>query len=430
METNIKELDGTKREFEAVLTYEELTPYFDKAIEKYRKDVTLPGFRKGKAPLGMIKKRFGESLEFNALEDIANEIFGKYMIDNKVDMLGHGKMTDMNYEPKDKFTFKVEFEVRPEVKLGKYTGFSVSKKKYVIDDSLVDEEINYHRLNNAELAMDAEALDDDYVVTADVNVLDDGGNIIIGQGQKDVKLFLGNKELLPEFKSGLQGIKEGEERNIETKTKDGNIQKLRLTANKVEKIVYPELNEEFFQKVTQKEEIKTEEDFRNSIKDELEKIYNENGERAMHTELISEVVKANDLDVPDAFVEAILQSTLEDYKKQMSKNFNLTKEQLDDFNKSRRPDAIFQAKWFLIREKIAELENIKAEEADLMEFAEENAKRFNIPADKLVEIYKENSDIKSNIVSKKVLDFLAENSDVTEEEEVKKFEPHQHEHSH
>ncbi len=430
METNIKELDGAKREFEAVLTYEELTPYFDKAIEKYRKDVTLPGFRKGKAPLGMIKKRFGESLEFNSLEDIANEVFGKYMIENKVDMLGHGKMTDMDYEPKDKFTFKVEFEVRPEVKLGKYTGFSVSKKKYVIDDSLVDEEINYHRLNNAELAMDAEALDDDYVVTADVNVLDDGGNIIIGQGQKDVKLFLGNKELLPEFKSGLQGIKEGEERNIETKTKDGNIQKLRLTANKVEKIVYPELNEEFFQKVTQKEEIKTEEDFRNSIKDELEKIYNENGERAMHNELISEVVKANDIDVPDAFVEAILQSTLEDYKKQMPKNFNLTKEQLDDFNKSRRPDAIFQAKWFLIREKIAELENIKAEEADLMEFAEENAKRFNIPADKLVEIYKENSDIKSNIVSKKVLDFIAENSDVTEEEEVKKFEPHQHEHSH
>src|SRR5690606_8312740 len=282
----------------------------------------------------MIKKRFGESLEFNSLEDIANEVFGKYMIENKVDMLGHGKMTDMDYEPKDKFTFKVEFEVRPEVKLGKYTGFSVSKKKYVIDDSLVDEEINYHRLNNAELAMDAEALDDDYVVTADVNVLDDGGNIIIGQGQKDVKLFLGNKELLPEFKSGLQGIKEGEERNIETKTKDGNIQKLRLTANKVEKIVYPELNEEFFQKVTQKEEIKTEEDFRNSIKDELEKIYNENGERAMHNELISEVVKANDIDVPDAFVEAILQSTLEDYKKQMPKNFNLTKEQLDDFNKS------------------------------------------------------------------------------------------------
>jgi trigger factor len=430
LETNIKELDGCKREFEAVLTYEELTPYFEKAIEKYRKDVTLPGFRKGKAPLGMIKKRFGESLEYNALEDIANEVFAKYMIDNKVDMLGHGKMTDMDYEPKDKLTFKVEYEVRPEITLDKYKGFNVSRKKYVIDDSLVDEEVNYHRLNNAELAMDAEALDDDYVVTADVNMLDDDGNIIIGQGQKDVKLFLGNRELLPEFKSALEGIKEGEDRNIETKTKDGNPQKVRLSATKVEKIIHPELNEEFFQKVTQKEDIKTEEEFRNSIKEELEKIYNENAERAMNNELISEVVKANDISVPDAFVDAILQSTLEDYKKQMPKNFNLTPEQLEDFNKSRRPDAIFQAKWFLIREKIAELENIKAEDADIMEFAEENAKRFNIPADKLVEIYKENNDIKSNIISKKVLDFMADNSNITEEKEVKKFEPHQHEHSH
>lgn len=430
METNIKELEGCKREFEAVLGYDELTPYFDKAIEEYRQKAVIPGFRKGKAPAGMIKKRFGEAIEYNALEDIANEVFSKYMIDNKVDMIGHGKMTDMDYESKDKFTFKVEFEVKPEIKLDNYMGFELTKKKYTIDDSLVDEEVNYHKLNNAELAMDAQATDDDFVVTADVQVLDEGGNIIIGQGQKDVKLFLGNKELLPEFKSALEGIKEGEDRVITTKTKSGDEQKVQLTATKVEKMIYPELNEELFKKVTGKDDIKTEEEFRAEIKSELEKIYNSNADRQMENELISEVVKNNDISVPDTFVNAIMKSILEDYKKQLPKNYELTNEQLEEFSKSRRADAIFQAKWYLIREKIAEMENLEAGEEDFMKLAEENASRFNIPADKLVEVYKENSDIKSNIITRKVLEFLEKNAKITEEEEVKKFEPHAHDHEH
>ncbi|MCB0725317.1 MAG: trigger factor [Ignavibacteriae bacterium] len=430
METNIKELEGCKREFEAVLGYDELTPYFDKAIEKYREKAVIPGFRKGKAPISMIKKRFGESIEYTSLEDIANEVFSKYMMDNDVDMIGHGKMTDLDYLPKEKFTFKVEFEVKPEVKLENYKGFDLTKKKYVIDDSLVDEEVNYHKLNNAELAMDAEALDDDYVVTADVQTLDDAGNIIIGQGQKDVKLYLGNKDLLPEFKSALEGIKEGEDRIVNTKTKDGNPQKVKLSATKVEKMIYPEMNEEFFKKITGKEDVKTEEEFREAIRGELAKIYNDHGEQHLRNDLISEVVKNNDITIPDTFTEAILKSILEDYKKQLPKNYELTPEQLDEFNKSRKADAIFQAKWFLIREKLAEMENITAEDSDYMELAEENSARFNIPADKLVEVYKENNDIRSSIISRKVLDFLEKNSNITEEEEVKKFEPHTHQHEH
>jgi trigger factor len=245
-----------------------------------------------------------------------------------------------------------------------------------------------------------------------------------------VKLYLGNKDLLPEFKSALQGIKEGEDKVISTSTKSGDTQKVKLTATKIEKMIYPELTEELFKKVTGKEEIKTEEEFRAEIKSELGKIYNSNADQQLHNELISEVVKGNDISVPDTFVSAIMQSILEDYKKQLPKNYNLTKEQLEEFTKSKRADAIFQAKWFLIREKIAELENLKAEEADYMKLAEENAARFNIPADKLVEVYKENSDISSNIVSRKVLDFLEENAKITVEEEVKKFEPHDHAHDH
>ncbi|MCX6166244.1 MAG: trigger factor family protein [Ignavibacteriae bacterium] len=84
MEVNIKDLENCKKEFEATLSYEELTPHFEKAITKYRQKVQIPGFRKGKAPINMVKKMYGDSIEYSALEDITEEEFIKYIIENKI----------------------------------------------------------------------------------------------------------------------------------------------------------------------------------------------------------------------------------------------------------------------------------------------------------------------------------------------------------
>ena len=173
MDIKLNDIDKTKRELAAELTYEELTPHFDKAIAEYKKKAAIPGFRKGKAPLNMIKKLYGEGLEYNALEDIANDIFHKYIVDNKVDILGKGAITDMDYKPKEKLNFKIEFEVMPEVNIEKYKGLDLKKTKYIIDDSLVDDEIEYHKYRNATNEMDGVALDDNYTITVDLQNLDE-----------------------------------------------------------------------------------------------------------------------------------------------------------------------------------------------------------------------------------------------------------------
>jgi trigger factor len=419
LETNLRDLENCKKELEAVLTYEELKPHFDKALENYRKKVTLPGFRKGKAPLGMIKKMYGDSIEYSALEDIASEVFSKYIIDNKVELIDRGSITDLDYQPKDKFTFKVEFEVRPDIRVENYKGLELSRKKYIIDDSLIDEEINYHKFRNASLEMDGQALDSEYVITADVQNLDQSGNIIIGESQKDAKIYLGNKELFPEFKEGLAGIKEGEERVIETKDESGGVRRVRVTANRVDKLIYPEMDKDFFKKVTGKDDIETEDDFRKTIKTELEAIYSNISEKAIKNDAVNELIKLNDVTVPDAFVEAISKSYLEDYKKQLPKGHKLTNEQVEEFKKNKKVDAILQAKWFLLREKLAEVENIQVSDEDYLKAAEENSKRFNIPADKLAEVYKNNNDLTMQLLNDKVIDFLIQNANVTEKEEVK-----------
>jgi FKBP-type peptidyl-prolyl cis-trans isomerase (trigger factor) len=94
----------------------------------------------------------------------------------------------------------------------------------------------------------------------------------------------------------------------------------------------------------------------------------------------------------------------------------------EDFRKEHRADAIFNSKWYMIKEKIVELEKIELTDDDYTKVVEESAKRYNIPADKLIEIYKANEDMKGQLRADKVLDFIIKNSNVTEVEEVKKAE--------
>ena len=183
MDLKINELENAKKELEADLSYEELTPHFEKAFLGYRKKATIPGFRKAKAPINMIKKLYGEGIEYSALEDVANEIFVQYILDNKLDVLGKGAITDMDYKPKENLKFKVEFEVMPVIKIDHYKDLELKKTKYIIDDSLVDDEIEYHKLRNAAYEIDGIASDNNYIITVDLQNLDEAGNILIGQTQ-------------------------------------------------------------------------------------------------------------------------------------------------------------------------------------------------------------------------------------------------------
>ena len=414
MDIKLNDKENSRKELEATLTYEELSPYFDKAIEKYRKKVSIPGFRKGKAPLNMIRKLYGEGIEYSAIEDIAGEVFFKYITDNKLDVISKGAITDIDYKPKEKLDFKVEFDVMPDVKIDKYKGLKLKKQTNKIDDSLVDDEINYHKFKGATHELDGVASDDDYMITIDLQNLDEGGNILIGQSQKDLKVYLGNPEIYPEFKEGMKGIKEGETRIIDSKNAEGEPKKVQISCSKVEKIIYPEMNTEFFKSVTGKDDLTTEEEFRSEIKNELQKIYDGISERQLKSDVVNEMIKENDVPAPERYIEVILDSMVEDYKsrykgKKIPADFIET-----EFRNEKRVDAILQAKWFLIRDKIIEMEKIEADEESYIKIAEEFSGRFNIPADKLVEAYKGNEDIKMRILNDKVLDIIINNAELEE----------------
>src|SRR3990172_3041441 len=292
MEFKVNKIDETTQEVEFEVPYSELEPHFDKTFKKYQKKAEIPGFRKGKALLSMIKRMYGDLLEQGSLEDVANEVFKEYLDQNNVKPLGEGSLTDINYEKKILFTFKIKFEVKPEIKLEEYKGIEVTKTKYSVDEKAIDEEIEYIRSKHCKYEESEKAENDEYVVTADISKLDNSGIELIGQKDKGIKIYLKDNQVNKELKEQLEQISKDEERVVMLPGENENTtEKFKVKALKIEKVIFPELNEEFFKHIYHNDEIKSADEFRNKVNDDLEKIYKNISDQELRNNIVSEMIK-------------------------------------------------------------------------------------------------------------------------------------------
>lgn len=423
MEFKINKIDAVKQEVEFELTYADLAPHFEKAFQKYQKKAEIPGFRKGKAPVSMIKRMYGDMIEQASLEDVANDVYKNYLDENHVHPLGEAQMVDMDYEAKQLFKFKIKYEIKPEFELADYKGVEVNRTIHNVDEKMVDDEVKYLQSKHVTYEDAPKADGDEFSLTMDVQKLDETGTEIIGQSDKDVRFYLNDPQINKEFKEQLAEISVGEERILNLPgQEEGTIEKYKVLCKKVDKVIFPELNEDFFKSIYKDEEIKTTEEFRGKVKKELEGIYKNIADQEIRNNIVSELIKLNEIPVPDALVENILNSYIEDVKNQNPKR-QLPKEfDEEEYRKTKRADAILQVKWYLIRDKIIEMEKIKVTDKDLEPVIEADAKKYNLPVEKIKAVYENNPDVKYRVLDDKLMNFLIENA------KIKDVERHDHSH--
>lgn len=412
MDYKVNKLDKCKQEVEFELTYTDLTPYFDKALKKYRDKSNIPGFRKGKAPISLVKKMYGDLIEQGSLEDVANDIFKDYLSNNNVNPLGEGSLVDIDYEPKQKLKFKVQYEIKPEIENLKYQDFEVTKTIYPVDEHVIDDEIKYIRSKNCTYQETDKVTDDEYVITLDVNKLDENGINIIGSQEKDVRFYLNDSELNKELKEQLKSFVINEEKILQFNI-NSKIEKYKGKATKIEKVILPELNSQFFGKVSKKE-VKDENEFRQFVKEDLDRIYDNMSKQELRNNAVSELIKLNDIPVPEILVENILISYIEDIKKQNPKRELPPDFNEEEFRKTRKADAILEVKWYLIRDKIIEREKLEINDGDLYPLIKADSEKYGMEEDKIRKIYENNKDIKYRLLNDKVLDLLLKNAKIKE----------------
>ncbi len=416
MEYNINNVTECEREIEITVTAEELLPHFEKAYEKYRPKIEIKGFRKGKAPLDMIKKLYGESIEYESLDQVAGEVYYQVVKDQNLNPVGEPALVDLDYKRGHSLRFKIKYEVKPEFELKAYKGIHAEKSVHRVTEKEIEAEIDRLRHINSTTREVDTVTDDEHILLADLQELDQTGLPVIGKKNENARIYLAEENLYPEIRQALQDAKVGNDYRVQFETKHEkptHKTNLLIKIKKIEKVELPEFTDEFVKKIT-KEKVSAVDEFRKQLRQDLEDFWAERSERQVIEAICGEVIKRHDISVPESLVRAFLDSFVQEIKNQQPNkkpppNFNEK-----EFRKENRAYAIRQAKWMLIREKILENENLKVEETDLERLAETESKKIGIEKDRLLNYYKTSQAANERILSDKLMKFLKDHA-VTQE---------------
>jgi len=423
LEFNVNDVNSSEKEVEIKLSYDEIKEDIQLEVKQQTKKIQLPGFRKGKVPPTMAKKMYGDALEHEASEKVANARFWDVAKDNNLNPIGQPVMTNLDFKPGENLIFKVKFEVLPVLDIKDYTGQDIEIPDLKVTDEEVQKEID-HIIKSNSTTEEVEQADDgnNYILDVEMHRLNDDGNPV-GDGKgENLQIDLSKEEIKPEILEKAKGKKAGdsftftfdEERKI--KNKDGKeehvkgIYNYKASVKTVKKITLPELNEELIKKVT-KDKISNETDLRNEIKKDFTNYYAQKTDEFTHSKLIGTITKSNDFTAPSTMVNNILEDMVKSEEERLKKEgvHNFTSE---DLKKHLHPSAENEVKWYLIKNEILKKEKLEVTDSDLEELAKKDAEKTGLPVEKLVSYYK-TSQQSERFLDKKLLDFLKEKNNIS-----------------
>ena len=420
MQFEVKEVNNVKRHILVTVPAEDLQKIESDILKDVSKNATIPGFRKGRAPMGLVKKNYAGFIQKELLETAVSRGYQQAMAETDLKVVSRGEIQDVKFtDTKTDLTFTIEVEVQPEFELKKYKGLEVEREKVVVTEEMVNEALENIRQNFA-TAKAVDEAKEGHIVTITLQQLGEGDAPIIGRKYDDIKVKIGAGEFDPEMEKQLIGIKVGEER-ILTNTIEGpdgqkRTERYSAKATAVEELELPELNDDLAKNLGE-ENINTLDELCEYLKEQMTKRMQEHAEQHMTQHLIDELLKENPFDVPDSMVENYLDYVVNDIR---SRN---PQAKIDEatVRQQYRVEAIHAIRWHLLKDKIREVENITASDEEAIErikkagFGEEETKKFIENKDLIKRV-------KDDIIEEKVLNFLKEHAKITE------VEPGEHKH--
>ncbi len=421
---------GTNRyELEIVVDGERFREAIKAAYNKNAKNISVPGFRKGKAPFSFVEKYYGSEAFFeDALNLIYSDVVEEAITESGLKVINDKMDFDMvSISKEDGVDFKVTLTTYPEIEIGKYKGLKAEKVIAKVAKSEVDAQINAMAERNArmvEVADRAAAMGD--TVTIDFEGFCDGVAFDGGKAEGHA-LELGSGQFIPGFEDQIVGKNIGEEFDVNVTFpteygaenlagKDATF-KCKLHEIKVREL--PEIDDEFAKDVSEFDTLK---ELRADLKAKALERKQKAAEEEVENDLVEQIVSSIKGDIPEAMFENRLNQSVEEFAYRLqSQGLDLdtylkyTNATIDEFKNSFRPQAEAQVKFRLALEKIVELEKIEATEEDINAQIEKMAKDYGMEADK-IRAAVPTEEIAKDLAVGKAIDFIKENAEITEVE--------------
>ena len=406
-----------KRHVEVEVPPDEVRPFMEKAVLSYQKKVHINGFRKGKVPLSILQRRFGEAIKADVADDLIQRFFQQAIKENGLKVVSPGTAKDVFFEEDKPFRFAAEVEVEPEVKVANYKGLKVEKEILKVTEDDVQSTLEMLRENRAQRKPTHRGAQIGYVVQGDVQALDRTGVPIIGNKWEDRVFEIGAPPLGDIVRDQLLGVQVGEQRRFTVaqpqKNVDGKVTNREdhyaITVKSVHEKILPELNDAFAKEVGN---FQTLSELREDIRKRIEAQREEEAERMLRNRLADEILKRNDFEVPPSMVDRVLDSLWEDSKEQSDQEISE-----DEFRKENRPKVVWNIKWDIVWSTIAEQESLTVSEKEMDEEIEKTVSASPKNEKKLRTWFKDPQHrrrLQENLLEEKVMAFLKANAKIKE----------------
>ena len=404
---------------------------FEEAINKVyfksAKYFNIPGFRKGKAPMKIVEKYYGEEIFFeDAFNEVAPEALEEAVKENNIEVVSRADIDVKQIGKGQDLIFTAIFQTKPEAELGKYKGIEIKKIEYNVTDDDINHELSHMQEHNARMI----SVDDRAVKKGDIVVIDFEGFVdgVAFEGGKaeNHELEIGSNTFIPGFEDQIVGMKIDEEKDINVKFPDEYFSKnlagkdatfkVKLHEIKVKEL--PELDDEFAKDVS---EFDTLDELKKSIKDKKEKENEQKQKYETEDAVIKAVCENMKVDIPSGMIELEVENMLKDIETRLSyqglkleQYLQMLGKTRDDMQKEYEPQAIEAIKSRLMLEAVIKAEKIEATDDEIEEKMKEMAKNYGKENDE--EFMKNENVVKyitEGIKSEKALEFLVKNAKMT-----------------
>lgn len=413
----------------AKLTVEVAAEDVEKALQvaylKQRKQINIPGFRKGKVPRQMIEKMYGPEVFYDeAANNMIPDAYAKAYDESELDIVSQPKIEVVQMEKGKPFIFTAEVATKPEVTLGDYKGLKVDKVSTRVTQKEVDEEIEKERERNARtIEVTDRAVQDKDEVTLDFEGFVDGVAFEGGKGE-DYPLTIGSGSFIPGFEEQLIGAEIDKEVEVNvTFPKEYHSEELagkdatfKCTVHTIKAKELPELDDEFASEVS---ECETMDAYRAEVKKNIKERKERTGKEKKENQAVDQAIENAQMDIPEAMIEFQVRQMADDFARRIQQQ-GLTVEQYFQFTgmtaekmmEEMRPQAEKSIKTRLVLEAIVKAENIEVSDERVEEELTKMAEAYQMEVEKLKEFMGENEkkQIKEDLAVQEAITLLVNES--------------------
>ena len=417
LKINIKNINEYTREIKLDIPWETLEPDFEACMKKFSKKVKLPGFRPGKIPRERLLQQFQPNIEAQFMDDNIYKYYLTALQDKKIVPVNQAAISDVNFKMGDEFSFTAKFEVEPDFSLPRFKKnmFQVQRNKFIPDEQDINDAIDQLRRSHARIETVEDGAREKDFILCDLQKLDDSGVAIIGKKFEKQMLKVGDGSFTDDQKEKLVGLKPEDIARVELPDNEDKTIKnpYELKVIKVERENLPEIDGDFVKLVNP--DLGSVDDLREDVLKKINENFEERSKQAFERELSDALIEKAGLNVPPSMVDNYLNNILEDVKKQNSG------EPLDEEKvlETYRPSAERNLRWYLIRKKIIDQEEIKFERKDIDAEIENLVARSPNSEKEIRRFYKKPSNrqrIEDDMIEKKILEYLDQFAKVKEVE--------------